>query len=228
MLAMASPHITRKSLWRDLCDGTGGAGLRVLVTVIMATTLIGLSLIGAVLLSFMFSSMGYGPGHPYDETLGGTFLVSGIVFLGSMYWVWSRPMRHRGVVFATVLTVGLWMVVIPVAVTFEAGFSGFAEDLMIGGIICIGFAGTFSIWLFTWRHYTRGRDAIHREDGKLDIICPVCGYRMVGLQESRCPECGKVYTLDELLAQQGFEKPASLRITEPMPADESDRQAANT
>jgi rRNA maturation protein Nop10 len=27
---------------------------------------------------------------------------------------------------------------------------------------------------------------------------------MVGLTESRCPECGTVYTLDELIARQGF------------------------
>jgi hypothetical protein len=27
---------------------------------------------------------------------------------------------------------------------------------------------------------------------------------MVGLHESRCPECGTVYTLDELLSRQEF------------------------
>jgi hypothetical protein len=27
---------------------------------------------------------------------------------------------------------------------------------------------------------------------------------MVGLTESRCPECGAAYTLDELIAKQGF------------------------
>ena len=228
MRAMASPHITRKSLWRDLCDGTGGAGLRAVITVILALVLVSMSLFGSYMLAYMFNGMGYQPGRPHDETIAGVFIFSGIIFLGALYWLWSRPMRNRGIVFASVITVGLWLAIIPIGIFIDEAVRGGDEELLLGALVTMGFAGTFSIWLFTWRHYTRGRDAIHREDGKLDIICPSCGYRMVGLQESRCPECGKVYTLDELLAQQGFEKPASLRITEPMPADESDRQAANT
>jgi hypothetical protein len=39
---------------------------------------------------------------------------------------------------------------------------------------------------------------------------------LVGLYESRCPECGTAYTLDELIAKQNFAK-QELRTTAPPP-----------
>ena len=34
------------------------------------------------------------------------------------------------------------------------------------------------------------------------ITCPTCGYNLTGLTATRCPECGKQCTLDELFAAQ--------------------------
>jgi DNA-directed RNA polymerase subunit RPC12/RpoP len=62
------------------------------------------------------------------------------------------------------------------------------------------------IWTNTWYQMSRGRPMQNEEDGLPDIRCPACGYRMVGLREARCPECGRNYTLDELLAKQGFSR----------------------
>ncbi len=31
-----------------------------------------------------------------------------------------------------------------------------------------------------------------------DYCCPQCGYNMRGLTEAKCPECGAVFTLDQL------------------------------
>ncbi len=33
------------------------------------------------------------------------------------------------------------------------------------------------------------------------LRCPACEYNMTGLYEARCPECGKLYTLDQLFAE---------------------------
>lgn len=43
------------------------------------------------------------------------------------------------------------------------------------------------------------------------VCCPICGYNMTGLHESRCPECGSKFTLDQLLAGQ----PAREQVTLP-------------
>jgi fucose permease len=34
------------------------------------------------------------------------------------------------------------------------------------------------------------------------VACPTCGYNLTGLSETRCPECGTRFTIDQLLAAQ--------------------------
>ena len=41
-----------------------------------------------------------------------------------------------------------------------------------------------------------------RSLNKTAVACPKCGYNLTGLQGTRCPECGTLYTIDELLAEQ--------------------------
>ena len=36
----------------------------------------------------------------------------------------------------------------------------------------------------------------------IDILCPMCGYDMRGLSETRCPECGECPTLETFLQKQ--------------------------
>lgn len=63
------------------------------------------------------------------------------------------------------------------------------------------------LWLawtcFAWRETAAERaERVQKQAGKA-IFCPKCGYNMVGLLESRCPECGTAFTLDQLfIAQQ--------------------------
>ena len=51
---------------------------------------------------------------------------------------------------------------------------------------------------------------IYRMPRGLSVIsppshCPECGYSMNGLDNSACPECGRRYTLDELIGLQGYD-----------------------
>lgn len=70
------------------------------------------------------------------------------------------------------------------------------------------FAGLWTIllWLvFTvvlWRETPAERDERIRQCAGDVLFCPKCGYNMTGLYESRCPECGTRYTLDQLAAAQ--------------------------
>jgi hypothetical protein len=34
------------------------------------------------------------------------------------------------------------------------------------------------------------------------VVCPLCGYNLAGLRDTRCPECGSTFTLDQLAASQ--------------------------
>lgn len=53
-----------------------------------------------------------------------------------------------------------------------------------------------------WRETPAERaDRIAREAGRL-IVCPKCGYNLMGLYEAMCPECGTRFTLDQLYGAQ--------------------------
>jgi len=77
----------------------------------------------------------------------------------------------------------------------DAGFGVF-----IGGILAI------ILWLiatvFIWRETAAERAQRIKGSSKSAVTCPTCGYNLTGLSESRCPECGSKFTLDELLALQ--------------------------
>jgi hypothetical protein len=53
-----------------------------------------------------------------------------------------------------------------------------------------------------WRETPLERARRLRALNKDGVTCPACGYNLTGLQSTRCPECGTLYTLDELLASQ--------------------------
>jgi hypothetical protein len=62
------------------------------------------------------------------------------------------------------------------------------------------------LWLiatvFIWRETTAERSARAKSSTKTAVTCPTCGYNLTGLSESRCPECGAKFTLDELIGLQ--------------------------
>ena len=59
--------------------------------------------------------------------------------------------------------------------------------------------------------------------GDIRVQCPGCGYSMVGLQSCQCPECGTIYTIDEIIGEQDY---AVLRqLPAPEPAEAADAPA---
>lgn len=80
------------------------------------------------------------------------------------------------------------------------------NDSVLTGVLVFSTVLIPLVWListvFIWRETPAERgDRIHRSTTAA-IICPTCGYNLTGLNESRCPECGSGFTLDELLAAQ--------------------------
>jgi hypothetical protein len=78
--------------------------------------------------------------------------------------------------------------------------SGSGFGAFIGGVLAI------VLWLIAtvviWRETPAERAQRVRGSSRSAITCPTCGYNLTGLSESRCPECGSKFTLDELLALQ--------------------------
>lgn len=66
------------------------------------------------------------------------------------------------------------------------------------------------VWLIlttlAWRETRAERGAA----GQAALTCPTCGYNLTGLQSARCPECGTLFTVDELISRQKGRSEADL------------------
>ncbi len=195
-------------LWRELVDGTTGWGVRLLVNFALAAAMGGMVPILAYFLAALNRDWRYSYSgnsvYPRDELLVFLATVAAGGFLAASAWLWSRTGRRRAVFMPVVLTIAVAFVTVVLAVVADDNLRG-ASELVVGGLIALGGASLIVIWLQTFRRRgPRWRPLRDRQDGLPDVRCPYCNYRMVGLTESRCPECGTAYTLDELIARQGF------------------------
>jgi hypothetical protein len=126
-------------------------------------------------------------------------------------------------IFVVVYWVGIWRAGIVwtskrVTLTFaSAGLGAFASALVIvvlrdGAGLPVEPTMLFGNSLFPmvfvlstvilWRESPAERHARITERGTDTVSCPICANNMTGLRAAKCPECGAVFTLDELLTSQ--------------------------
>jgi hypothetical protein len=145
--------------------------------------------------------------RPTDGLVAVLVVMAGVAWLATVLWLFLQAARRRGSFSPLLKTLGVIGLTVLLSVLAGDSLRGDSE-LVIAGIICLAVALITLIWLQAVRRGNRGRPLRNRQDQLPDLRCPECGYRMVGLTESRCPECGTAYTLDELVARQGFAKPS--------------------
>lgn len=184
------------SLMRSLYAGTAGEGARLLATLVAGLLLTA----GAGVMSYVVCEQPRGTWAP----LG--LLLTGAVYLLVPFWIRSRRRRDLAIWLATGMTVVHWLVMILLCalINMNMGFAADLRKLLTFGAISATGCLTLVGWMRTYRRYVGGR-ALYTRDGILALRCPACEYSMVGLKEARCPECGHVYTLDELVGQQDFD-----------------------
>ena len=202
------PRDDPPSLWREIADGSAGPGVRVGVSIALAPLLAGLAFLGSYVVA------GYVPrwarnwnGNylPSDELVFAMLALAAVGYIPCLSWLWTRGHYRMNEWWkAALLTGAVALLTILVGVFIEESrMSRGGEEVLIGGVVCIAGAAVIMIWVQAARRFARLRPMRHA-DGALDLRCPACGYRMVGLRECRCPECGTEYTLDDLLARQQF------------------------
>jgi hypothetical protein len=210
---MVPPSLPAKSsgepsFWRELADGTVGPVVRVMVNLGLGIVLAGLVALSAYFLAAMVPQWGHNSNYgvyPKDELVGGLAVVASGVFIAATAWLWSRKGRWRAIVSPTIYTICIVVTTTILCLFVESTIRG-EKDFLFSGLIMLGAAGILLVWVMRLHRISRGRPTHNQSDGMPNVRCPNCNYRMVGLHESRCPECGTQYTLDELLGKQNFSK----------------------
>lgn len=138
----------------------------------------------------------------YDLAFYGADAVSILLLVTCWLLIWRRQVvwTHKRIV--NTAFAAAWSIVPAVAV------GGTVADLSSGyfneSAIILGGMGWALTWLVStvliWRETEMER--IRRVGSISDkaIYCPACKYNLRGLQQTRCPECGAQYTLDELFS----------------------------
>ena len=178
-----------------------------MVTLALAAALCGLVPMAAYFLASMNQDWNRGGGlavYPEEWLVFLLGVVASGAFVWATMWLWSRGHGRYVLIGPAVQSFAVVALTIAVGVFAEDGLPGESE-LVIFGVVFIGAAAVMLIWVQAYRRRGPRWRALHnQQDGMTDVRCPACGYRMVGLTETRCPECGTAYTLDELIARQGF------------------------
>jgi hypothetical protein len=199
------------SFWRELADGTAGPAVRLMVNFSLGVLLTGLCNLGAYILAAMVPRWSRGGGgfgvYPTDELVGGLAVIASGAFIAATAWLWSRKGKWRTIAAPTIYTVCI-IVGTTILCLFVNNTLRGDKDFLFSGLIMLGVAAIILVWAARVYRISRGRPMHNSSDGLVNVHCPNCNYRMVGLHESRCPECGTSYTLDELLAKQNFSRPA--------------------
>ena len=127
--------------------------------------------------------------------------VIGCYVIGSWILIWLGQIKWTGLrVGLTVASV--FLAAVPAMIVF--GVIILVEDHLDEPAIIFSGMTWGVVWLgstaFIWRETARERAGRLESLGIQAIACPRCAYNMTGLKQSICPECGTVFTLDQLFA----------------------------
>jgi len=198
------------SLWRDLRSGDAGWLPRIGLSFasaggILAIVFCGLGLADLVVrMSDGMIAIGVGLGA-----------AAWCIALGLLWSTYGRAWKALKTIFGVV---GVWAVSVPVAIMVdELPANG---DFFIGAIVALAL-GTTVLLIATLPYRRGGGKALVGRDGVVDVLCPECGYSLVGISQCLCPECGTIFTIDELIRRQHYRTerpqlpPASTRPSPP-------------
>ena len=151
-------------------------------------------------------TMGYSGYQDREKMIAlaaGTVTWAGV----ALYWclLWRTGIRWTGVRVGGTLAAAAAAVAVGggVALVIVSALGGRGEPV---AVLFLGGPLSILLWLFAtiflWRETKGERAARVGAAGGSTVTYPTCGYNLTGLHDTRCPECGSRFTLNELLASQ--------------------------
>lgn len=177
-----------------------GIMTRLIARLILAMLILPLSGVLFILLIVMVTWHG-GPPPVHHLAFVWVFMYAFIATYWILLWYslvrWTRD-RKRQTIVAGIIAI---LICYFIAFAIHSAFGGDPRSVMLigGGVPPI-------VWVLAtvliWRETADERMARITAAGTDTVVCPHCGYNMTGLREARCPECGSVFTIDQLLSGQ--------------------------
>jgi hypothetical protein len=203
-----------RSILRDLRSGEAGCLPRLGISLAAAAAAIALAMLILALIDQLIgpsvrSYTSRGQVVSYQTSAIGDLHIVIVLLLASAAWffaltrIWASYRRLRRLLTTIFAVLGIWTVTPLLCVIIDMTLR-WGQDFLIGGIILSAIAATVLLITVKIYRHSAGR-AIVTDTGDTNVDCPKCGYSMVGLHESRCPECGEQYTIDELIRRQDYD-----------------------
>lgn len=183
---------------RNLISAEAGTGLRIMV-----------SLMGGL----QFAAVGIAVPWLYavtrrqylrDEHVLVGLLAAAMAWFGLLTWIWRRSGTARSLHRPLLLTAALITISILGSIVIDAAVRN--EEPAIAAWLLLMCSVLILIWLPAVAARRRAGGVFNADD-TVDVTCPACGYSLIGLRDLRCPECGETFTIDELIAAQGYGEP---------------------
>jgi hypothetical protein len=123
------------------------------------------------------------------------FAAAALVTVTAWVLIWRKDVVWSGAAARrTALTTGLLMGV-PICVTVFIPDVSSPWDTTLGCLPIIGWGVWIAVTVWIWPIRARALEAVVSSPK-----CQHCGYLLIGLRATRCPECGDEPTIDELWA----------------------------
>jgi len=201
-----TPDRDHPSLVKLLRSQQAGVGTRLVATVIS-----GLVFAAAGVLAGWMVGIRSNRAYVADEHLAAGFLGAGLVWAFVLGWVWRGQTKGVRLGRAVLGTCVIWTLAIAASLAVDSYLRRAEEEYLIAAICLL--AGALSIYLWwdmAFRAWTSRQ--VLDADNIVKVMCPNCGYRLNGLNEIRCPECGATFTIDELIRAQNYAGATERRV----------------
>ena len=203
-----------RSILHDLRSGEAGCLPRIGVSIAAAAAAIALAMLVLALMDQLigpsvrsYTSGGrvvsYQTSAIRDHHIVISLLLASAAWFFALTRIWASYRRLRRLLTTIFAVLGIWTVTPLLCVVIDITLQ-WGQEFLIGGTILSAIAATIILITVKIYRHSAGR-AIVADTGDTNVDCPKCGYSMVGLHESRCPECGTQYTIDELIRRQDYD-----------------------
>jgi hypothetical protein len=152
-------------------------------------------------------------GYVLPSDIRAGLIVAGIVWLLLQIWLWRPAVnlnRHslsaeRRMMWIRPLAATAILGAVVTVVSFVIYRQPWDRtEYAVTAFSCIAGGAVVLQWLPVVFGLEHGRPVLGRE-GAVNVFCVQCGYSMAGLRAATCPECGRSYTIDELIREQKYE-----------------------